>query len=219
MRRALLPSLSLLTAIVAVDARADCGIDDPAVVWSSPADGDVDVPVDTKLWIVPSFANTPIAVTVDDVALDVAAAERVGNALVFAVESLGADSDHVVDIAFDDVNAPDGEADVVERIAFRTGSASVGVPAAPRLASVVGTTTRALSDACRAVLDATGCSDEGQDTHVVGAVDAADDTIGWLVTPTDAQGRTTGGPVFWPATCGDPEYFDVARAVAACMSV
>lgn len=192
----------LLGSITSSSSRADCGEPTPQLVWSFPADGDVDVPTNSDVFL---LGDGIAGVTLDGLVLPVA--NGLG-ALLGDPGDLGADSDHELVVSFVfDVAADLQPAPVV--IAFRTGGALAAPPVTPTVERIVALTPRDLDPLCRAVVNVGKCYDGPQDTDVV-------------LETGDAFAFAVRGPLtglFWPGECGDPQVFLRPLFVGDCFSV
>jgi MYXO-CTERM domain-containing protein len=175
-------------------AQADCPLPAPAIVWSYPADLDTDIPTNAMIWIVTSRGRQPQQVLLDGQPL--AASPR--DFSFVPNQPLSPNAQHMVTI-----NPPVGPN---LRIRFTTGPgpAEKIAPDRPIVHWVSPQATRTLSPRCQAVLNAMGCFDAGEDTHLVMAVEGM--PLLWLIERVRAPGLP---PELhpWPSECGLPEVF------------
>jgi hypothetical protein len=185
---------TLGTLGIATEAEAACTPPAPAVIWSYPADGDTGVPTNAMIWIVTSRGRQPQRVLLDGQLLDASPRDF----SFIPDQPLTPNANHVVTI-----NPPVGP---LIRIRFTTGPGPTEriAPDKPVVHWVSPRATRALSPKCQAIVDAMGCFDAGEDTHLVFAVEGS--PLLWLIERVGLPGVA---PELhpWPSECGLPEVF------------
>jgi hypothetical protein len=194
---------ALLAAAVVLgltpSARASCVPPAPAVVWSYPKDGDVDVPTNVTLWLLLSNWNRPGLVLLDGKEVPVN-----GFGLGYQpLEPMAPSSPHVWTFQA----TPPGDPPVNLTIHFTTASGETEheSPAVPTVPFTTASPSRPLSNLCQSVVHAMDCFDTGQDTHLVFGVESR--PFLWVVERVPAlMGES---PVFtlWPGECEQPEVF------------
>jgi len=190
-------------------AQASCAAPAPAVVWSYPKDGDVNVPVNVTLWLLLSNWNRPGKVLLDGKEVPV-------NGFGFGyqpLEPMAPSSPH--ELTFQ--ATPPGEQPVVNlTIHFTTASGETELesPMVPTVPYVTASASRPLSSLCQSVVHAMDCFDTGQDTHLLFAAEGK--PFLWIV---ERVPKLMGeSPVFtlWPGECDQPEVFLAGNTVATC---
>jgi MYXO-CTERM domain-containing protein len=209
-RLPLLLGPALLSAgLVAQRAQASCAAPAPAVVWSYPKDGDVNIPTNVTLWLLLSNWQRPGKVLLDGKEVPVN-----GFGVGYQpLEPMAPSSPHELTV----VASPPGEEPVVSlSIKFTTASGETEreSPAVPTVPFVTASPTRPLSTLCQSVVHAMDCFDTGQDTHVVFASDAR--PFVWIIERVPQLAGES--PVFtlWPGECGQPEVFLAGNSLASC---
>jgi hypothetical protein len=201
-------AIAAVTIVAAAPARAACLEEAAEVLWSLPAPGDIDVPSNTKIWIVTSLISRGLLVEVDGVA-----AQRDSEHLApFDPGSL-APGEHSVDVS---VFEPDGTRSLIQSFTFTSSETIEDVASAPRASRIERVSERPLSDACARALRASDCFDSGQDTHFV--VDATE-ARGHLVTASFVDYPGELQRKIWPGECGSPEAFLGGAGPEVCIDV
>ena len=201
-------SLSVTTVLAGSVAQASCLPAPPEVLWSYPAKGASDVPLNIDVWVV-SPNRYPFTATLNGEWLNMDFHARV--AAHMGPPELTANTDYVLRLEYD-VDKPSEEPTVIE-IAFRTGERLAPEPSAP---SVLGHTV-ARGDSvgqCNDVLYLQGCFDTGQDTLLSLDVSGSD-VEAWLVEHTAASALNAA----WPAGCGMPTMLAGEVPSDACFKV
>ncbi|HXU82478.1 MAG TPA: hypothetical protein VN914_13845, partial [Polyangia bacterium] len=196
----LLPVLAASAVLGTPSSRASCMPPAPAIVWSYPKDGDVDVPTNVTLWLLLSGWHRPGLVLLDGKEIPV-------NGFGFGyqpLEPMAPSSPH--ELTFQ-ATSPGAAPAVTLTIHFTTASGETErqSPTVPTVPYVTASPTRPLSTLCQSVVHAMDCFDTGQDTHLVFATEAK--PFLWVVERVPAlMGES---PVFtlWPGECDQPEVF------------
>jgi hypothetical protein len=190
-------------------AQASCAAPAPAVVWSYPKDGDVNVPTNVTLWLLLSNWNRPGKVLLDGKEVPVN-----GFGLGYQpLEPMAPSTPH--ELTFQ--ASPPGEQPVVNlSIHFTTASGETEreSPMVPSVPYVTASPSRPLSNLCQSVVHAMDCFDTGQDTHLVFGAEGR--PFLWIVEQVPKlMGES---PVFtlWPGECDQPEVFLNRSTVATC---
>jgi hypothetical protein len=209
-------------------AHAYCTPADRALLWSYPADGASDVPVDATFWLRLSRSGS-VTVALDGALQTFTGVDSLapeidpGRILQIAPAALEANREYVLSVAYGaEQTRPVGPADNSDggtelaadagsdapppshsfEIRFRTGSgrAPAALPTVVQGADVkfAGEQPRTEEPACRTLLEAQGCFDTGLLKTVTLDV-APGDALAWLVL-----GPSSDDSQLWPAKCGAP---------------
>jgi hypothetical protein len=190
------PALASLALFFPRPASATCFLPQPKIVWSYPADGEVDVPTNARIFVL-GTSYPPLG-----------AALIVNGVLVHPDESkpgigpvLAPHTEYVVALE-PSTRYPD----VVASFRFTTGAGPVApeLPPLPTVFRTILTQRRALSPECTAAVNTMDCFDTGQDTHLVFETTAR--PLLFIVVPLPGT-RSVPWAIAWPGTCGDPEVF------------
>jgi hypothetical protein len=190
-------------------AHADCASPPFEVLWTYPADGDHDIPINAQLWaLTNTWAGAPTATLNGN---DLSAITQSFGGTSIDPGRLEPDTDYVLQLTYQAYSGGDPAAILVE-VAFRTDSGGV-VPDHRSAPVLNGHTSQPGFDdhPCADVISAQDCFDTGQDTLITFYTDD-DDAVGWLV-----QAESGGSQVLWPARCGDPSVYGYGTsALNAC---
>jgi hypothetical protein len=193
--------LALLAAGAASTVSADCLAPAPGVLWTYPADGDVDVPLDTALWLasnVASFGRVP-RVELNDAALDAFGEASNGLApLQFQLPRLAPNTSYVWKLSYPPTNEQSAR---TFQVRFTTGSNLR--EAAPKV-RVVGHSEHdvtAGAHPCAAIVASQRCLDAIGERpprrHELVVTPAS--AVGWVVR------SRAGEQILWPGVCGAPQ--------------
>jgi hypothetical protein len=189
-------------------AGAACLTPAPTVVWSYPAEGQLDVPTNAAVWLLLSNGHTPEVVFIDEQPVP---ANEVG--VGFQPPQPLAPGAHLLSFL---ATPEDADLPVQLTLRFTTGAgpSEEEPPEAPFVTGITVPTMRALAPRCQAAVQAMGCADTGADTHLVFANPAA--PLLWIVERVPAVMDET--PVFtaWPGDCGLPELFTRESVKRSC---
>jgi hypothetical protein len=172
-------------------AQASCVAPKPTVIWSYPAEGDRDVPLDAEIRVI---ANVTL--------LNVFEATLDGNVIspstdgAYPTEGLEPDKDYVFAIAGPKARARSEATPTLLELRFHTGNGLATEPSPPELLSSTRELAMpALDPLCEAVHSAGQCFDTPEyayDQLELGQTDA----VAWLVRYDDS-----GAEQFWPTVC------------------
>lgn len=194
--------------VSAAPTRATCIEADAEVLWSLPAPGDIDVPSNTKIWIVTTLMSRGLLVEVDGVA----AQRETGGIGPFDPGVLDP-GEHIVDVS---VFESDGRRSLIQSFAFTSNETIGDIPIEPQATRIERRADRPLSEACSRALLASGCFDSGQDTHFV--VDATE-ARGYVVAASLREYPGREQHKVWPGECGPPEAFLGGERPDVCIDV
>ena len=192
-------SVALCVVLTPATATAKCTVPALALLWSYPANGDINVPTNAVLWALGNSWSVP-SVTLDGMPIVVPVAGPRG----IPLGPLAPQHDYVVRLDYGSSWPFDAGSPTVFEIRFRTGDGPVTqLPAVP----VSGVQRTGYAQAtCPEVINAQACFDTGQDTLFTFDVTEAS-AIGWLVHRQ-----------LWPARCG-PAYFSYSAPPNPCFEV
>jgi hypothetical protein len=193
------------------NASADCGVPRLELLWSYPAAGERDVPVNAELWALVPWGWVAPVVRLDGQELTYTASQGVAGVVHLAPGALQPGHDYVLELDFTrerprGVTTADGKI----AIPFRTGESKAKPPSAPDVARVSaappGLTVE--SSTCPQILGAQDCIDTGP--FSVRYVEVHGDLpLAWLVEDD-----------LVPALCGKPQFFKGASVMGnQCVSV
>jgi hypothetical protein len=174
------------------EARADCDIPEFALLWSYPADGASDVPINTALWFLTSQWGIEPRVTFQGKPL---ALERGGVASAHraAPGALLPNQRYRIEVAPPARDASSHRY-VIE---FTTAAGPAALPEEPEVRGFEWSNKDA--SGCSEVVRSQDCFDTGQDAYVRLKLTEPPGTVAWLVV---------GGPsTLWPQRCGYPTLF------------
>jgi len=187
--------LQLAATTVASVTSANCPLPEPRVVWSYPAAGATDVPIDADIMFVFSNWNTPSQIDLNGERVDAFDEGR------FDPGTLEPNTDYTVTIASEGMMGP-----VSLELSFATGDQSVeATTQAPVIASQAqDDLTYPLDSDCPEVINAQDCFDTGQSTMLRLQVEG--EAVLWLVQAVPDGEASSGGLAQerWPFECGDP---------------
>jgi len=189
--------------------QAACQPSPVSLVWSYPKEGQTEVPTNATFWFLLSNALTPEVVFIDDAPLR-------PNPFGFGFEPaqpLAPNSAHVISFL---ATPEDVEPPVQLTVRFTTGAGPLEEesPEAPFVTVVSASSMRALTPRCQAVVQAMGCFDAGQNTHVVFAT--AGRPLLWMIERVPAAMDELATFTLWPGDCGPPEVFAGEDIKSAC---
>jgi hypothetical protein len=190
-------------------AQASCAAPAPAVVWSYPKDGDVDVPTNVTLWLLLSNWHRPGKVLLDGKEVPVN-----GFGLGYQpLEPMAPSSPH--ELTFQ-ATPPGVDPAVNLTIHFTTASGETEreSPMVPTVPWVTASTVRPLSSLCQSVVHAMDCFDTGQDTHLLFGSEQR--PFLWVVERVPAQMGESAVFNLWPGECGQPEVFLTGADARSC---
>lgn len=194
-------------------AHASCAAPPPKVLWTYPADGDRDVPIDSVLWVISNAWGAPSLATLNGKPLDAMQSDGVFDAVSFAPGTLQPDTSYVLHLEYSswaaDLDAGDSPA---YDVAFQTGSSRSKAPPKPFVAGYRASSGLDAMHPCADVIAAQDCFDQGQNTLLAFDV-VGDGALAWLV-----NGELTGRTL-WPQRCGDPALFTDQRFDYGCVDV
>jgi hypothetical protein len=193
----------LWTLAAPSNASASCVPPDPAIVWSYPAEGATDVPVDARIFLRLNTYSRPSSITVNGVVVNSAGA----GATVEDMFSPGPLTPNTAYLVTTTATGPEGP--VTLELRFTTGTGTAAAVETPVLSNLRLDPYEAPSvpHTCPAVLEAQDCFDTGQD--VVVRADATGNPTMWVLWSYPAG---DAGPVAprllasWPGECGAPSY-------------
>ena len=193
-------ALPLVTVAVVPSARAACLPPPAAIVWSSPAQGETNVPTNADLWLLITAWSGPSRVLRGGVELPQSSL-RYG----YDLGELAPNTQYRLQIEaseYDDVL--DTFVPKTLELSFTTGAGGLQAdpgaePGAMRLA--IGASDL-LSPACNAAVAAQDCFDAGQDTFFVMHPSGA--ARGWLIERASGENRLFD---LWPGECGAPRLY------------
>jgi hypothetical protein len=202
------PNRDLLVAVVAVicaaggvalsgDAVASCAPPPAKLIWSYPADGDVDVPTNARIFVLTTSVYELPQLTVNGRPVTTTNDGRLGYDA-----QLEPATKYRVDLPPFRYR-PD---DPPLSFTFTTGAgpAALTQPAAPVIKRIAALRERPLSQQCTDAWKLTDCYDTGQDTHLV--FETASRPILFRVERWVGQ-STSSTLKLWPGVCGDPEIY------------
>lgn len=209
----------MLSLSVTSQASASCVPPDPAIVWSYPAEGATDVPVDARIFLRLNTYSRPTSITVNGVVVSWAGP---GSAVedMFSPGPLTPNTAYLVTTT---ATGPEGP--VTLELRFTTGTGTAAALETPVLSNLRLDSYEAPSvpHTCPAVLEAQDCFDTGQDAVV--RADATGNATMWMLWSYPAR---DAGPIAprllaaWPGECGAPSYVthrDRFEADPACLRV
>lgn len=193
----------LWTLAAPSNASASCVPPDPAIVWSYPAEGATDVPVDARIFLRLNTYSRPTSITVNGMVVNWAGA----GATVEDMFSPGPLTPNTAYLVTTTATGPEGP--VTLELRFTTGTGMAAAVETPVLSNLRLDPYEAPSvpHTCPAVLEAQDCFDTGQD--VVVRADATGNPTLWVLWSYPAG---DAGPVAprllasWPGECGAPSY-------------
>jgi hypothetical protein len=189
--RTVVLSLGLLGLAVgdAPVAHASCAVARFELVWSWPADGDTNVPLDATMQLLTSKKRVGSwAATLNDQPLDSDSADS------FALGGLQPDTDYTFRIVSTDMRIPTEMPEIA--VHFRTGAASGGVVPAPKVAATrLEEEFPLLSERCQATLGAQSCWDTGPAKYRTFDIEDSS-AVAYLVSVGD-----NGYEMLWPVDC------------------
>jgi hypothetical protein len=176
------------------EAWASCVAPEPRIVWSYPADGETEVPLNARIFIVTNVLS-PQIVTINGDPL-VLEPDKVGYGA-----KLAPNTDYIVTLEPSSPFPPK-----LLTFKFTTGATAVApeIPSVPGVSRITAKHERAFTPQCQAAWEAMDCFDTGQDTHLVFETPARP-----LLFMVQSLGppRSIPWPIAWPGVCGDPEVF------------
>jgi hypothetical protein len=185
-------------------AQASCVLPPSRVIWSSPADGEVGVGTNARVFVMTSSYGELEKITVN------------GQPVFRAIDGsfgfpapLTPSARHEVRIA---ANNP---ADPPLSFTFTTAAGPTPVPApvAPQVSRLTALSSRPLSETCTAAWEQVDCYDTGQNSHLV-----FETTVRPLLFLIERRNSLSSGRVtkLWPGACGDPEVYTHERDGTTC---
>lgn len=180
-------ALTLLLSLwfVASHAKASCAAPRPDVIWTYPADGARDVPINALFWVLSTLGGSPAA-SLNGTPL------TVGERGELQPGALLPNHDYTLSLQYP--RRDEWDLDVPIKITFRTGMAKARTPsqlAAPQ----VTVKKQRIPDRLQRVLNAHGCYDTMQNT-LVSFHSAGPSLVAYLV-----------GSQLWPAEYGPPSLY------------
>lgn len=204
-RLASLVGLALAGLLPAAPARANCKAPEPAIVWSSPANGATGVGTDAHIFVLTSlWQHQPAQIVVNGVPVTRAA-------LPFSyAPTLQPNTRYEVKVP-----GSTTQTEPQLSLSFTTGAGPVSgpAPAMPTVAGARREASRDFSPTCRQAWQAMDCFDTGQDTHLV--FQTSDRPLLWIIEPLPSVPGETPDPLLWPGECEQPEVFIPGRVPAA----
>jgi uncharacterized protein (TIGR03382 family) len=194
--------------VLARSANASCLMPDVQRLWSYPAPGASDVPVNAEVWVLTTGWSAPRRATLDGREVDVSQVSFGG--IHIAPGRLEAAHAYTLRLEY----APVGNADpTVLEIAFATVSSDLlATPSdAPVVLQISARPGLPWEQVCGAEIQAQDCFDTGQDTLVHFELAAAD-AEAWLVDAGGVQ-------ALWPSACAGPMLFTHRPVEATCYDV
>ena len=198
---------AILASLPAAIAHASCAQPQPRAAWTHPADGAVDVPLDARLLVLPTYGDLTVTATVNGAAA-ATATDSTSDLVQFVLPAMAPGSGH--DVVLRLKGTAPGSAWTEQKLHFTAGTAALGPPPG---AATIRSHQRSVSDghlsaACAPLLPAQACHDTGQDTHLrFDAVATGSPAVAWLLGPPGTHADT----FVWPASCGLPLVFVRAR--------
>lgn len=213
---------------LASPTRASCFTPEPLLLWSYPAEGATDVPIDAELWAVSSFVGSNVTPTVklngQPVAVHVAPARPIieiggvtmdghtGRAVLdapargielepihFTPGALTPNTAYTLELSYRPTST---SPESIFEVHFTTGERKTQAPLKPK---VVAYTDNAAGDeahlVCRELLAAQGCFDTvgEQPTRLYAFQLASSNAIAWYVRTNKPDSAS-----LWPSACGSP---------------
>ena len=180
-------------------AQASCVAPKPSVIWSFPAQGATDVPIDADLIMVTQGILEGVRVRLDGE--QVAAASMVPGH--YDLGELEASSKH--EIVIDGVDSLDGNKAFALKLTFTTGSARAA-GSGPERVAIVSASGRAVEPdgaaVCTSALYANTCFDTG--TPLLESFETGAMAVAWAVERV----KTTSWMTVYPGECGQPRALD-----------
>lgn len=202
-------AVAIVAALVsAAPTDAACIEGEAEVVWSLPADGDVDVPANAQIWVITTLLSRDLLVEVDGIV----AQRGTGEVAPFDPGLLPAGA-HNVDVS---VLETDGTSSLILSFTFTSTDSVEAVNAAPALNGIERRPSRELSETCARALASFDCFDSGQDTHFVVDARAAP---AYVVAASRREDGVRLQQGLWPGDCGPPELFLASRTREVCIGV
>lgn len=178
----------ILAAQVPINVHANCPTGPPIVMGTIPADGQVDVRLDTTITV---FTQSVASASLNGVELQ---GTRINTWNV--PENLEPNTEYEVVFSLAD-DAPERPE---LRVNFTTGSETVGTVSPPEVNGYrIIHSTEIPDAACREFVAKTGCSDQGEPTFV--HFDTEDDRDLLIVNTI-----RSGASQLWPSSCGQPAW-------------
>lgn len=183
-------------------ASASCVPPDPTIVWSYPAEGATNVPVDAEIFVMLSTYGRVTSITVNG-----AVVSSSGEVFLEGVFDPGPLTPNTAYLVTTTATGPEGP--VTLELRFTTGTGTAAALETPVLSNLRLDSYEAPSvpHTCPAVLEAQDCFDTGQDAVV--RADATGNATMWMLWSYPAR---DAGPIAprllaaWPGECGAPSY-------------
>ncbi len=178
-------------------ATADCmGPGEPTILWSYPSAGQTGVPINADVLILPNGWDAIETITLNGRVLS-----RSGAFNHFDPGPLAPNTAY--EVSFQRMYA--GQPQTL-KMAFTTGSTTLATRA--RKPVITGHSTRTgwqhLSSTCHDAINAMGCHDLGEDTHLL--FESSEHPLVWLIERVGRDGALGAGAL-WPGVCGTPELY------------
>ena len=199
-RWGLLSTLVVIPFLRGASARASCAESAPKIVWSYPADGDIDIPTNAHIFVLTSLgATTPD----QQILVNGQPAAEAADGTFGLAPAMQPNTAYVVTVPL----APSSGSTGALTFGFTTGVGATDGPIqlSPFTVDRVVTSKGApsLSPMCQDVVAAMDCFDTGQDTTVTFETQMRPAVF--FVVPGD--GASIPWTMTWPGTCGSPEIF------------
>lgn len=184
-------------------ARADCLLPPFELLWSYPANGQKDVPLNASLWVLANFGEFTPRASASLNGRDIKRLEsdernaKLG-LTAFAPTLLEPDTSYTLRVSYE---PSAGQPAKSVELHFTTGTERRELPSEQRVAGRQRRAGAFVEDhPCRKIIMAPGCLDAPEPGVGLHTLEVAQgDTIGWHVK---ADGPD--GPRFWPSACGNP---------------
>lgn len=206
MKRTCLWITAWALAVLPSSGHADCLTAEPMLLWSYPADGDVEVPINAQVWILSTLAAlaSPTLVSLNGETLTPAAAEASATqisrrSLHFVPSELAVNTRYTLRVVYAQVGSRAGH---TFELNFTTGSAYATTGRAARVAArSVEATEESRSEPCAELRAVQGCFDtiEANPPQVHRLDLRPSDAIAWFVRTNQPDGS-----ILWPSSCGAP---------------
>ena len=209
MMKWLLNAAIVLSACFALAPPAGASCAQPEIyrLWSYPAPGATDVPINAELWVLTSGWTAPHLATLDGREVEVSAVSAGG----IHITPGPLEPDHAYTLRLEYASAGFPDPTVIE-IAFTTAGSDLLATASDAIALQISARPGTPRDQiCSSEIAAQDCFDQGQNTLVHLTV-AARNPEAWLVEGGGVQ-------VLWPDSCGTPALFTHPPVEGECYEV